>query len=145
MNELPNSNAMITRTTRTIRNAFMMPASVESGTGFAGSMPLLLGNLFVYSGNYHTQRVYVLAVGSHDVVGVSVAIAEFVCGGEGGGFRAGERGDARENFLGCSGRLFLKRDQRVSQQGERAGGRFCRGGAQFAFLLAGEQKSLPQP
>jgi hypothetical protein len=52
---------------------------------------------------------------------VSVTIPELERGYKGFRVRAGESGNARENLLGCSGRLLVERDQGVAEEDEDAG------------------------
>src|SRR5580704_2934402 len=75
---------------------------------------------------------------------MSMAIAKLERSAKGLGVGPGERGDARENFLGGGWRLFLEGNQGMAQKGEDAGRRFRFRSAKLAFFLAGEDEMLTE-
>src|SRR5689334_4884580 len=84
------------------------------------ALPVALGNTFVQSGNYHGERVYVLAVNAGNIVVMGVAVAKAINRGKGGGICASKRGNAREDFVGTRRRSLVESNEGVAEQGQDA-------------------------
>src|SRR5690349_16441104 len=102
-----------------------------------GALPMALGNTFVQSGNYHRERVYVLAVNAGNIVVMGVAVAKAVNGGKSGGIRASQRGNAREDFVGTRRRLLVESNEGVAKQSQDARRRVGGSGTKSSFVLLG--------
>jgi hypothetical protein len=77
-------------------------------------------------------------------MGVSVLVAELEGRREGRRIGAGKRSHPGEDVMGSGGRLFVKRDERVTKEYESAGSRFCGSGAEVLLVLMRKEKVLAQ-
>jgi len=75
---------------------------------------------------------------------VGAAVAQMMNCGEGSGISTGERGNARENFVGLSRRLFIEVDERVTEQNEDAGAGVGGSSAESGFVFVSEEKVLAE-